>query len=398
MKNPFGKTVRILLVLVVVVAIVAVGAMLVRRKRKLLAKSPRYGVGPRPVHVAVARKGDLTETRDYLAVVEPIRLANVSARLTARVERVLHDEGDKVRAGDVLALLDDREIRQGMESIECQIRRAQADLAANEALTASLAKSSAYWDREASRDKTLADKGDIPPASAEATADKANEFKGRLDAARQKSNAIRHLIASLGKNKSQLETRLGYCTIRSPYNGLVTRRFVDPGDMAVPGKTLMVVEDRSRLKLAFDVPQQDLRDVHEGLPTTFKVASSVRRAKLAHMYPSLNLARMLRAEVYLAGPQKQGLSCGAYVPISVVLRRIRDATLVPASSLVECPKHQNHVFVVRNGKLEHPIVKVIGSGKDVVAVEGVSPGEQVVVNTFLGWANLAGGTKVEPIR
>ncbi|NIA07766.1 MAG: biotin/lipoyl-binding protein, partial [Actinobacteria bacterium] len=263
MKQWVARILRLLIVVAVVAVLVLGARALIVRKKAQLAKAPRYDVGPMPVYVVAAKQGTLLEKRDYLAVVEPIRIANISARLTATVEEVLCDEGDVVHSGEVLIRLDGREIGDDIASVQAQIEQARADLASNESTVASLVKSVAYWDREAKRDASLAEKGDIAGAQAEATADKANTFQGNLDAAKSKSTAIKHLIESLNQKKAQLQTRLGYCTICSPYDGLLTSRLVDPGDLASPGKTLIVAEDRSQLKLAFDVPQQDLPRVRE---------------------------------------------------------------------------------------------------------------------------------------
>jgi len=390
-----GKTI---VVFVVIAALLLFAVLLIKRKKHELAGAPKYGLRPIPVRVTTAKLGSLSVKIDYLAVVEPVQIANVSARLTATVDKLFCDEGDTVKAGDILIKLDGREIKNDIASVQADIAKTQSELAANQATVASLENSAAYWNREAQRDKALADKGDIAGAQAEATADKANEFKGKLDAAKHKSAALKHLIDSLQNKKAQLKTRLSYCTIKSPYNGLVAQRLVDPGDLASPGKKLLVVEDRSQLKLAFDIPQQDLSKVKEDLDVKFSVNGDLRKAKLSHLFPSLNKARMLRAEVFLSDKQIDGLSCGQYIPVSVVLDKLKDVVLVPASCLVECPKHFKHVFVVSGDKLTHPIVKVLASTEDTVAIDGIKPDEQVVTNTFLGWTTLSAGKKVEVLK
>jgi len=394
----FRPTGRVLVVAVVVGLLVVGAIALVKHKKAELSKAPQYDVGAMPVRVVAARRGNLVEKRDYLAVVESVRTATVSARLTATIEQVRRDEGDVVRTGDVLVVLDGREIRDDIAAVQAQVKQAGADLAANEARVASLERSVAYWDREAKRDATLAAKGDIPDSEAEGMADKANSLRGDLDAARSKSVAIGHLIDSLSGKKAQLETRLGYCTICSPYDGVVSWRMVDPGDLASPGKTLMVVEDRSQLKLAFDVPQGDLPAVREDLEVKFVSSGVERTAHLSHLFPSLDKARMLRAEANVPSAQAEGLSVGAYVPAAVVLNVRKGVTLVPTSCLVERSKGKQHVFVVKDGTLAHPTVQVLGSSGDSVAVEGVEPGEQIVTSTFLGWARLSAGRKVVVIE
>ena len=392
------KSTRVFIVLIVVAAVYVAGILLVRHKKKKLAAAPKYGMLPTPVHVAVARQADLRQTRDYLAVVEPIRIASISARITSTVEKVLRDENDRVKAGDVLAVLDRRQTEQSIAAMQAQVEQARADLASNQATVEALAKTTVYWGREAQRDKTLADKGAIPAAQAEGTTDKTDEIRGKLNAARQKSTAIGHLIESLKRKQAELETTLGYCTIRSPFDGLVSRRLVDPGDLAVPGKDLLVVEDRSGLKLSFDVPQQDLPQVHKGLEVDYSIGGHARKATLSHLFPSLNVARMLRAEVYLDGTDMEGLPSGAYVPLQVVLGNIMNATLVPAASVIDSPDGQLYVFVANGGQLEARQIQVLGSSEDDVAVENVTEGEQVVLSTFLGWALLSSGQKVEIVR
>jgi len=392
------KAIRILIVLIVAAALVFGGVLLVKHKKQALAAAPKYGMQPMPGRVASARLGDLRKTRDYLAVVEPIRVADVSARVTASVEKVLRDENEWVKAGDVLVTLDSRQIEESIAAMKAQVEQAQADLASNQATVDSLERTVAYWDREAQRDRALADKGAIPGAQAEGTVDKASEARGRLDAARQKSAAIGRSIESLQRRQAELETTLDYCTIRSPFDGIVSHRRVDPGDLAVPGKSLMVVEDRSQLRLGFDVPQQDLPEVREGLVVEYSAAQQSREAKLSHLFPSLNTARMLRAEVYLSGRGVDGLSSGAYVPLRVVLGNAKDVTLVPGTALIESPDGHAHVFVVRDGHLEARSVNVLGSSGDDVAVDGIQAGEQVVLSTFLGWAQLASGQMVEAMQ
>jgi RND family efflux transporter MFP subunit len=395
------KIIRIVIVLAMVALIIVGGVLLVRHKKQALAAAPKYGLQPTPVRVAAAHQGLLLESREYLAMVEPIRVANISARLTATVEKVLHDENETVTggpSGDVLVVLDGKQIEDSIAAAKAQVEQAQADLASNQATVESLDKTNAYWQRELQRDKELAEKGAIPGAQAEGTADKANEAKGKLDAARQKSAAIQRQIEALQRKQAELETTLGYCTIRSPFDGLVSHRMVDPGDMAAPGKSLMVVEDRGRLKLSFDVPQQDLPTIRESLPVEYFVAGKKRTATVSHMFPSLSAARMLRAEVYLDGASMEGLSSGAYVPLRVILGSRKDVTLVPAASVVEAPDRKSHVFVVTEGHLEARPVSILGSSGGDVAVEGVRVGEKVVLSTFLGWAQLSSGLKAEAMK
>lgn len=395
MKRFLGILLRVTLLIVVLAAIVLAARALMARKRQALAKSPKFELAAAPVDVVSAYRGDLDEGHDYLAVTEPVRTATISARITAAIERVHVQEGATVAQGDVLVTLDSRQFRDGLAAMEAQIAQAEAECAANEANVATLRESAAYWDRERERDSKLAESETIPRTQAEATAEKANEARGRLTAAKQKSVALEQQVRALQRKADELRTTLSYCTISSPFAGVVTVKHVDPGDLAAPGKTLLVVEDRSSVKLAFDVPQGDLPTFHEGLPVSFAVNGDNRSARVRRVYPSLSRARMVRAEIMLSGSEAEELPLGAYVDVMVVFRRCEQATLVPVDAVINGSRESPHAFVVRDGVLDARPVKVLGRACELAAVDGIEPGEQVVVSSFLGWARLSDGMKVE---
>ncbi|MEF8787451.1 MAG: efflux RND transporter periplasmic adaptor subunit [Planctomycetota bacterium] len=393
------KILRIGIILLVVAALGGAGYYLVRRKQRMLEKVPEYTLEPRPVTISTAREGTLTEERHYLAVVEAGQQADVAPRVTAPVTNIRVDEGDRVKAGDTLVKLDAEEVRHSLDSLESKIKQAGAERAAQEATIASLESSAEYWNRERKRDRRLAEKDAIPGSQAEKTADRATEVKAKLQAARDNLRAVRHRIASLRKQKKELQTKLDYYTLESPTNGVVARRMVDPGDMASRGKPVLQVETRDAMRLVFDVPQEDLPEVKEDRPVRYSAGGRERKTPLTLMYPSLNEARMMRAEAWISSNEKKaGLTPGAYVSVSVVLERTEGATLVPRSSIIDSPDDSAHVFAVVDGRLEGRKVEVLGYTDDRAAVSGVDPGIEVVRNTYLGWARLAPGQKVEAMQ
>jgi len=392
------RFVRLGLPLLVLVALILGAFVLVQNKRQELANAPEYGGDPRPVTVTRTEKGDLRLTRDYLAVVEPDKETDIAPRVQAEVAEVRVDEGDAVSQGDVLLRLDSAEARHRLQEVRARISEARAELSGNRATIRALEESWRFWQAERERDKTLAAKGSLSQSQAERTAQQAAEVRGNLESARDKSRAIKSRIESLVQQKEAVQAQLEYYTLRSPFSGVVAERQVDPGDMASPSRTMLRVQTTDSLKLAFDVPQKDLPHVSQGQNCTFSVDGHKRSAPISLMHPTLNQARMMRAEVWLRDGAGQGLDSGAYVPLTVILDTLRDATLVPRSSLIPSPEGQKHVFAVEQGRLEPRAVKVLGTDGDRAAVSGIDPGASVVENTFLGWARLSSGEKVEAVR
>ncbi|MBS0013661.1 MAG: efflux RND transporter periplasmic adaptor subunit [Desulfobacterales bacterium] len=389
---------RIGLLLLVIILLISGGLFLIKQKKKELGQATPYGEQPRPVTVVTAKKGDLHIEKAYLAVVEPFEEARISARVTAEVKQVLVDEGDRVKAGSVLAKLDAEEIEHRIASAEAGIEQARADVRANRAAVEALETSSAFWQAEKERDRTLADKGAISPVQAEKTAEKAADIKGKLAAARQKSRAIQKQIEARQQQKAELVSRRSYYTLTSPFSGRVSERMTDAGDMAAPGRNLLVIQNQDRLKISFDVPQKDLPEVNKGKKVTFSAGGHTRKTPISVMYPALDKAKMMRAEAWPEPAAAAGLMSGAYVPVTVSIKKLENVILVPESALIAGPEAKGHVFAVIKDRLTAKPVEMLGRTGNRIAVKGIDAGTRVVENTYLGWAVLSSGQKVAVVQ
>ncbi|MDZ7761591.1 MAG: efflux RND transporter periplasmic adaptor subunit [Desulfovermiculus sp.] len=392
------RMLRIGLVLLVAIVLIGGGVILVQQKKKELSQVGTYGGKPRPVTVVKAEKGELNIENEYLAVVEPFEEARISARVTAQAKRILVDEGDWVETGSMLAELDAEELEHRIASAEASIEQTKADLSSSQATVQALETTHAYWQAEKKRDRSLADKGAISRAQAEKTMEKAADVRGKLAAARQKSRALQKQIVARQQQKAELSTRLGYYTLTSPFSGRVSQRKVDAGDLAAPGQALFVIQNQNRLKITFDVPQKDLPEVNKTKTVTFSAGGQTRSARISLMHPALDKAKMMRAEAWPEPDIAAGLTPGAYLPVTVLIKKLENVILVPESTLIAGPEGKGHVFAVTDGSLQAKSVEVLGSSGDRAAIKGIDTGTRLVENTYLGWATLSSGQKVETVQ
>ncbi len=376
-------------------ALVVAGAGLVLRKQAALASAPRHGDRPQVVRVATAEAGRFALAVEYLAVVEAGHTATVSARVTASILLVSVAEGDTVEAGEVLAVLDGLEVRDGLASMDAQIEQTGAEAASQDAMASALKESAAYWQREAGRQQRLFDQGAVARVAAESASDRLSDVVGRLESARLRATALRHQGDGLRKRRAQMETQLGYYEVRSPFAGVVREVPVEVGDLASPGRPLVVVEDRRETKLAFDVPQEDVPRIQAGAPVRYTVGDRPGVGEVVRLFPSLDRARVLRVEARPGASDAPLLRPGEYLTLSVEYGDVDAPALVPRESVVPGPDGNSHVFIVAEGRVTTRPVRVMGSDQTRVGLEGVAPGEQVVTSTFLGWARLADGAPVE---
>ena len=179
-------------------------------------------------------------------------------------------------------------------------------------------------------------------------------------------------------------------------NGVVSRRIADPGDLATPDRTLLVVEDRSRVKVCFDIPQNDIPHVQLGTLVKVQAKSGEKEYKITRLYPTLNSNRTLTVEV--SAPALNGLKSGSYYPVQVVLSCLENVVIVPEECIITAPNGQTGVIVIENDKTAvHKVkVKLVRNGK--AAITGIGPGDTLVRSTYLGWTRLANGELIEVIR
>lgn len=203
------------------------------------ADTPRAHVpddGPRPELVAV-RDTVMSATVEASGVAAPLAQATLSTRLMGAVTEVLVHEGDRVRAGQVLLRLDTRDL-------EAKATQAQAGVAAAEAQADEA-------ERYAVRIRALYADSAAP--------------KAMLDGAEAGLARARAGLAQARGAGTELAAVTQYGTLRAPFAGVVTRRWVDPGAFAAPGAPLVTVEDASRLRITVTTTPAVARGLRTGV-------------------------------------------------------------------------------------------------------------------------------------
>jgi HlyD family secretion protein len=391
---------RVFIIAGIIGLIIVVAIFAVKRKQAMLAKAPIAGERAIPVTVAVAKQGDFVKSLDYVGVVEPNFSANISSRLTSEIEQVLHLEGDVVKAGELLIKLDDRKLLYDIAVLKAKLEEIKTKASGNEVNVRSLQDSVSYWNKQVERDQLLVKKEIAPLKQLESSTEKLNEFKGKLDVAIQNGKTLDAEFSAMKGQQSIAETNLSYTKIRSPFDGVICEKFVDQGDLASPGKKLLVVENQQQLKVVVEVPQADVGHLHQGQAVNVSCRGYEVKAQLSKIYPAVAQSRMIRIESYLPANGGGKLISGQHVRISMSIATLNNVTLIPATAVNfdHNIKNSKMVFVLAAGRLKQQPIKVLGNNGKEVAVSGIKPGVKVVTSAFLGWAKLADGLKAEVIK
>lgn len=221
---------KTLLVSAAAAAAVALGALLVAIERPALQPSATSGASATPASAAEVATVELREVTDFYAadaVIEAVRAATVSAQIAGNVTRFYVDAGERVKRGDLLVRIDTRDTDAQVAAGAARVAQADAQLAQaklSHARTVKLVEQKFV-------SQAAFDKADADLKSAQAD----------LEVARA--------------GASQAATARSFAEVRSPIDGVVTRRLAELGELASPGKPLLEVHDPAALRAVAAVPQ-----------------------------------------------------------------------------------------------------------------------------------------------
>lgn len=224
-----------------------------------------------PVYVTEPiKRGDLTLTVSANGTLQPVRSVNIGSELSGTVREVLVDVNDRVTRGQVLVVLDTAKLQDQVNSARAAVTSALAQVAQADA-SAREAQVNLGRLEEVAR----LSGGKVPSA---AELDAARAALERAQAAQATARAaVEQARAALSTN----ETNLAKASIRSPIDGVVLSRNVDPGNAVAASlqavTLLTIARDLRQLKLDVAVDEADVGVVREGQSASFTVSAYPRR-------------------------------------------------------------------------------------------------------------------------
>jgi len=272
-------------------------------------------------HVVESRQQDIPVSVLATGTIHARESATISAQVMGRIERVLVHEGDNVRAGQTLVILDDATLRSASDQALAGVRAAENQQAAAQA-EAALAASTL------GRYKQLQAEKSVSPQEMD-------EVTRRAEAAQSHVNAVRAQTDVAKAQVSGARSMLGYTRLRAPFAGVVTARMADPGTMAAPGVPLLQVDSKGLLQLQAAIDESAVAGVRKGmkLPVTIHSATNGEIAgTVAEIVPAADpSSHSFLVKIDLAASSL--LHAGMYGSTQVAVG-VHQAILVPHSAVV----------------------------------------------------------------
>ena len=329
----------------------------------------------------------------------PFRVV-VSSQITGTVTRIPVSEGEQVKAGDLLILLDDREARATAEQAEGQVAQAEARLrqirdltrpAAEQSLAelrAALANAQQTFNRVS---KLSADgfssKQALDDATKTLSMARAQMRGAELQVAANQPGGSDYLLAGtqLAQARSTAaaaKTRLSYTEIRAPRDGLLIARSVETGFVVQPGIELMRLSPAGDTQIVVQIDEKNLGLVALGQPALASADAYAKEsfpASVAYISPAVDILRA-SVEVKLAVPKPPPyLRQDMTVSIDVEVARKPQALIAPSADIRSLNSAAPWLLILRDGHAVREPVKVglVSAGKAEI-LSGAAAGDQVV--------------------
>jgi len=284
-----------------------------------------------------------------LLAIEEVELR---AEISGRVTGVHFEEGSRVKAGDLLLKINDRELQAQLRRKEVEERQA-AD--------------------EEERKRRL---WDIKAISQE-------DYDKAL-------NALRMVQA----DREAIESRLAETEIRAPFDGVIGLRYISDGGYVTPSVLIASLQNMSTMKVEFSVPEKHISQLKNGTEVVVRVAeaSDAYRGTVYAIESKIDPGtRTIKARARVPNPHGR-LVPGAFGKIEITLQRIPDAIVVPSGAVVPDLSGE-FVYVCRAGKAQvTPVRTGLRTERATQVVEGLTSGDTLIVSGLL---QLSDGRPIE---
>jgi RND family efflux transporter MFP subunit len=334
---------------------------------------------PQPVSlvsVVLSRREDLVNTLTLSAEFLPFQEINLYARVAGYVRRMNVDVGDRVRTGDVIAVLDIPELDNELQRATAETERAVQEVVRAKA---------AYDEAHITFERLSEVLKQQPNLIAQEEIDQA---KARDETLRASWSAAQSAEHEARANQAKFKAMVAYSRVTAPFAGVVTKRYADTGSLVGAGtgtgsQALVRLSQVDPLRLILPVPESAVSKVHAGTDVQILIQSTKKSLSAVVARTSGRIStetRTMHVEVDVPNPVL-ALAPGMYATATLELENRKHAISIPVESLQE--RNDTAATVLVLGKQHKIEERKITTGLEtptrVEVVSGLAEGEMVVL-------------------
>ena len=317
--------------------------------------------------------------------------AKVATKIMGKILKINVKEGDRVKKGQVLALIDTSDIQQNIKQAKAALE--ELSKGKEEALAGLKAAKAGYEfaKRTYERFKNLYKDNAVSKQQLE-------EIETKMIAAKSQYEAVQAKLKQLDAKEKQVKAKLkfaeimkGYGVIKAPFDGIIIKKMNDVGDMAAPGMPIFVIGDND-LRFFAQIDESFVDKVNIGDTFDIHIDSINKTIKGTVVEKNSNIDPMSRSfSVKMKIPYVEGISSGMYGKFYIPTEAEKEV-FIPKSAVVKWGQLDAVYKVDKEGILHLTFVKLGKTvGDKVQVLSGVQVGDEIVVS---GTENACDGCKI----
>jgi RND family efflux transporter MFP subunit len=327
---------------------------------------------PMTVEMAPVARAEVLDTIMVVGNLIANTTVDIVPRVAGRIESINVMLGDRVGRGQVVAKIEDREIRE-------QINQAEATLSVNKANAQQRQNDVAVQKNAFDRIRTSYERGITSRQLMEDAEARYNAAVSQLSVARAQQTQTESRI-------DELKLTLGNTTVASPIDGFVSRRNLDPGGFAGANTVILQVVDLRTVRMVGNLVEKGFKKVTPGVAAVVTVDTFPGEdftGQVSRVAPVFDPAtRTAQMEIEVPNPGFR-LKPGMYARVRLTVDRRPDALTVPRNAIVDMDG-QRGVFLVANDTAKfQAVIAGLSDGSRVEILEGLSEGQRVVTTGAL---------------
>ena len=380
---------------------------------------------PAPVQVTAVKQQTIRRVVEANAVLYPLHQRDIVPKISAPVRQFYVNRGDHVREGQLLAALENRDLKAAAAAGKGQLAQAEANLRTTTGATVPEEVTKAQADVQAAQQQAdaalkvlnsrrslyeqgalarrLVDESQVAYVNAAAQLETAREHLRALQSVGKQEmvQTAQAQVATARGNLESAQAQVNYSEIRSPIAGVVAERPLYAGDMASTGQPLFVIMNIAQIVARANVPVNQSYQLHVGDPATIRTATGdiELQGTVTVVSPATDPSATTVQVWVQAVNARERLKPGTSVRVAIVAATIPNASVVPATAIVPGEDGGNAVVTVRDNTAHLKPVELGARENGMVQiVKGVVPGARVVTVGAIGLANNAPVRVVPPGR
>lgn len=319
---------------------------------------------------------------DFYQAIGTVRSRNqvdVVPRIIARILEIKVRSGDRVKRGDILAVLDAKDLSAIVSQGQEQLRAVTASVGAADEQVKSAKAALDLATKEMERTRALFEKNALAKRDYDQSIAAFRQAEAGMQQAIQQRTAASAQAAAAGQGIKQAEVGLGYATVVSPIDAIVAERLADPGDLGNPASVMLRLFDPETLLLEVPVRESLVQEVAIGSQVSYSVPSLGKtfEGTVREIVPSVD-PRTRTFLVKVCIDKSEGLMPGMFGTIRVPLKSEKKVIIVPESAIIKTGQLES-VVEVEGGRLLRRQIRSIDAGDgNREVISGLKPGQKIL--------------------